>query len=455
MSSLKQDELKVLESKTSRSREVFLQSKLVAPFGIHSNYRFAEPYPHYFTRGRGPKIWDVDGNEYVDYNMAFGALVVGHGHPLIVEALREQLENSTILGYEFQDTHRYAKLLCERFGIDMVKLSTTGTEATMYAIRFARAFTGREKILKFEGCFHGGSDAVLVSVKPTRAKAGHRKNPIQVPASLGIPKAVTQNTIVAPFNDVEALESIMRKHGGEVGAMILEPVPMNMGYVQPRAGFLEAVRRLADEYSSVLIFDEIKTCGKFYGGAQDQFKVNADLITLGKAIGGGLPISGIGGKKEIMETVVPGLVSHAGTFNSNPLSVTAGIVTLTKILTRNAMHGITSLSEKLAKGYRDIIGDQKLRAKVSWGGTSGAVAFTDHDVVDWRTFQDCDIGKWYAYCFAMMNRGVIPAGPSPDEQWTVSAQHGQEDIEKHIEAFKQVTSYIRQYETKLPIVEAV
>jgi len=337
----------------------------------------------------------------------------------------------------------------------MVKLSTTGTEATMYAIRFARAFTGRDKLLKFEGCFHGGHDAVLVNVKPARAKSGDPKRPNQVPASLGIPRSVVQNTVVAPFNDIEALDCIMRKHGDEVGAIILEPIPMNMGYVQPTPGFIEAVRRTADNYSSVLIFDEIKTCGKFYGGAQDHFKIKADLITMGKAIGGGLPISAIGGRKQIMETVVPGLVSHAGTFNSNPLSVTAGIVTLTEILTKNRMYEITACSEKLAKAYNEIIEDVNLIAKVTWGGTSGAVAFTGHDVVNWRTFQDCDIGKWYAYCFAMMNRGVIPAGPSPDEQWTVSAQHEPEDIDAHVEAFKEVAPYVRKCENKAPIVEAI
>jgi glutamate-1-semialdehyde 2,1-aminomutase len=453
--STRRDEWKQLEDKTQRSHDMYNESKLFTPFGIHSNYRFAEPYPHYFKRGKGSRLWDVDGNEYIDFNMAFGALMVGHAHPAIVEALRQQLENSTILGYEFEDTSRYVRLLCERFGVDMIKLSVTGGEATLNAIRFARAFSGRDKILKFEGCYHGAHDALLVNVKPSREKAGHPKHPNQVPASLGIPRATVENTVIAPFNDVEALDSIMQKYGNEIAAIILEPIPMNMGVVMPKPGFIKALRGIADEYCSLLIFDEIKTCGKFYGGAQEYFGVPADLITMGKMIGGGIPISAVGGRKDIMSAVVPGLVSHSGTFNSNPLAITAGIVTLTKVLDKNGMEWITGLSEQLASAYNDIIEDEKISAKVTLAGASGSIAFTDANVMDWRTFQLCDIGKWYAYCFAMMNRGVIPAAPSPDEQWSISAQHTKEEIEKHIEAFKEVLPYVRKYDTKIALIEAI
>jgi glutamate-1-semialdehyde 2,1-aminomutase len=254
---------------------------------------------------------------------------------------------------------------------------------------------------------------------------------------------------------LEAVEEIVRKNRSEIAGMILEPIPMNMGYVIPRPGFLEGLRKLADEYNFVLIFDEIKTCGKFYGGIYDYGKVRADLITLGKAIGGGVPISAVAGKKEIMETIVPGVVSHAGTFNANPLCVAAGIATLSKVLTRDAMNGATSLCETLAKGYQDIIDDEGLVAQISHAGLSGAVAFSSKPVTDWRSFQDCHIGKWFAYLFAMMNRGILPAGPSPDEQWTISVLHTKEEIEEHLEAFKDIAKYAKKFDTSMPVVEAV
>jgi glutamate-1-semialdehyde 2,1-aminomutase len=309
--------------------------------------------------------------------------------------------------------------------------------------------------LKFEGCYHGGNETTLVSVKPSRSKAGHPRFPNQVPSSLGIPEEIYRNTLVAPFNDLEAVEQIVRENGSQIAGIILEPIPMNMGYVLPVPGFLEGLRKLADEHNFVLIFDEIKTCGKFYGGIHDYTRVRADLVTLGKAIGGGVPISAIGGKREIMETIVPGVVSHAGTFNANPLCVAAGIATLSKVLTKDAMNGAARLCETLAKGYQDIIADEGLVAQVSHAGVSGAIAFSPEQVTNWRSFQDCHIGKWFAYLFAMMNRGILPAGPSPDEQWTISVLHTKEEIQEHIETFKDVAQYTKKYETSMPVVEAV
>ena len=455
MTEFEEDEMKKFEKKTPRSRAIFQSARVDVPFGVHSTYRYSDPYPQYFTRASGTKLWDVDGNEYTDYNMGFGALVAGHSHPAVAEAIIEQTKRGTDFGFEWEETPKYARMLCERFGMDQVRLSNTGAEATMYATRFARSFTGRPKILKFEGCYHGGHDAALVSVKPSRAKAGHPRFPNQVPASLGIPESVYRNTLVAPFNDLEAVEEIVRKNASEIASIIIEPIPMNMGYVLPKPGFLAGLRKLADEYNFVLIFDEIKTCGKFYGGIYDYAQVRGDLVTLGKAIGGGVPISAIAGKRAIMETIVPGVVSHAGTFNANPLCVAAGIATLSKVLTRDAMSNAAKLCERLAKGYQDVIDDQGLVAQMSHAGLSGAVAFSSKPVIDWRSFQDCHTGRWFAYCFAMMNRGIIPAGPSPDEQWTISVLHTKEEIDQHLEAFKDVAKYVKEFETAMPIVEAI
>jgi glutamate-1-semialdehyde 2,1-aminomutase len=455
LSEYEKDEMRRFVERTPRSKEIFESAKIHAPFGVHSTYRYFDPYPLYFVRAQGTKMCDADENEYTDYNMCFGVLVAGHSHAAVVEAAIEQIKKGTDFGFEWAETPKYAKMLCERFGTDQIRFSNTGAEATMYATRFARAFTGRPKILKFEGCYHGGHDTALVSVKPSRAKAGHHRFPNQVPSSLGIPEPFYKNTLVAPFNDLEAVEEIVRRNGSEIAGMILEPIPMNMGYVLPKPGFLEGLRRLADDYNFVLIFDEIKTCGKFYGGVQDYVSVKPDLLTLGKAIGGGLPISAIAGKKEIMDIIVPGVVSHAGTFNANPLCVAAGIATMSKVLTKDAMTKAIKLCETLSKGYQDIIRDEGLVAQTSHAGLSGAIAFSSTPVTDWRSFQDCHIGKWFAYCFAMMNRGILPAGPSPDEQWTVSVVHTEDEIEEHVEAFKDVAKYVKRFEKPAPIVEAI
>ena len=455
MSALEDKETRMFEKRTPKSKAIYEKAKNDVPFGVHSNYRFSDPYPLYFSRAKGTTLWDVDGNEYTDYNMGFGVLVAGHAHPLVVKAIKEQAARGTDFGFEWQETPKFARMVCERFGVDQLKLANTGAEATMYATRFARSYTKRDKIIKFEGCYHGGNETLIVSVKPSQAKEGDPIAPNAVPSSTGLPEGIYKNTLVAPFNNLAAVEEIVRNNSADVAGMILEPIPMNMGFILPKPGFLEGLRKLADDYGFVLIFDEIKTCGKFYGGMRDFVNVQADLITLGKAIGGGVPIAGVAGKRKIMETIVPGVVSHAGTFNSNPLCVAAGIVTLSKVLTKSAMQRATRLSERLAKGYQDIIDDSHLTAQMSQAGLSGAVAFSTKPVTDWRSFQACDTGKWFAYCFAMMNRGIIPAGPSPDEQWTVSVAHTKEEIEDHLEAFKEIAGYVKGYEKQAEVVEAI
>jgi len=449
------DEFEKLVKRTPKSRAIYEKAKIRVPFGVHSTYRYSEPYPTYFTRSKGTKLWDADGNKYTDYNMGFGVLIAGHAHPLVVQAIKEQAGKGTDFGFEWTETPKYAEMICERFGVDQVRLSNTGAEATMYATRFARSYTGKSKIIKFEGCYHGGNETLLVSVKPSAEKEGDSHHPNQVPSSKGIPQGFYQNTLVAPFNDLAAVQELVEKNRDDIAGMILEPIPMNMGYVLPKPGFLEGLRKLADNYGFVLIFDEIKTCGKFYGGISDYVNVKPDLITLGKAIGGGVAISAIAGKRAIMETIVPGVVSHAGTFNSNPLCVAAGIVTLSKVLTKSAMSRAAKLSDTMAKAYVDIIEDEGLVAQMSNAGLSGAIAFSSVPVTDWRSFQACDTGKWFAYCFAMMNHGIIPAGPSPDEQWTVSVVHTKEEIEEHLEAFKAVAPYVKTYTQKAEIAEAV
>jgi glutamate-1-semialdehyde 2,1-aminomutase len=448
-------ETRTFESKSHRSKQIFEEARELAPFGVHSNYRFVDPYPLYFSRAKGSRIWDADGNEYIDFNMGFGALVAGHSHPTLVREISNCIDEGVLYGFEAEDSVELAKIITSRFGYDMVKFSTTGAEATMHAVRLARAYTGRSKLLKFEGCYHGSHDALLVSVKPATEKAGGRASPNQVPSSKGIPPEVVTNTIIAPFNDLEACEAIVRKHRDELAAIILEPIPMNMGFVLPEKGFLEGLRRLADESNCLLFFDEIKTCGKFHRGAANHFGVKPDLCTMGKAIAGGFPLSVITGSKKIMETIVPGQVSHAGTFNSNPLSVRAAIITLKNILTESGFHVAQKLGEQLGKGYDEIAHDAKLKAQLQWVGLSGTIHFSEEPVKDWRSFLETDTATWFLFYISMMNRGIIPTGTGPDEQWTVSVQHEKQDVNNAIETFKSIAADLKNVMETMPLVEAL
>jgi glutamate-1-semialdehyde 2,1-aminomutase len=448
-------EADALRKRTQRSEKVFNEARKWMPFGVNSNYRFLDPYPLYFTRGRGSRLWDADGNEYLDFNMAFGALGIGHSHPVLVKAMRDRVSNGTIFGFEGEDVVALAKTICQRFKVDKIKLSSTGLESTMHAVRLARAYTKRNKILKFEGCYHGSHDTLMVNVKPSLAKTGNSSVPNIVPSSQGMPKEMFQNTIVAQFNNLDSVEKAVRRDRDDLAGVILEPIPMNMGFVPPKPGFLEALRHLCDETGALLIFDEVKTCGKFYHGAEGQFGVAPDLKTMGKAIGGGYPLSVLGGKGKIMDAIVPGVVAHAGTFNSNPVVVAAGLVTLTEILTRDKLTYAGRLGEELAHGYTDIIEDAKLKARVQAIGVSGTMHFTDHEVTDWRSFLDVNVGTWWTYYTAMLNRGIIPMATGPDEQWTVSVQHTKEEIRTHLEAFKTVVRDLLRSEVSMEMVEAI
>jgi glutamate-1-semialdehyde 2,1-aminomutase len=450
-----EEELQAFRRRTRKSARAWEAAKKRIPFGVNSNYRLVEPYPLYIRKARGSRIWDADGHEYVDFNMAFGALVAGHSHPLLAKAMRERVSSGTIFGFESVDAGRLADVMCRRFHVDRLKFSMTGLDATLFAIRLARAVTGRRRILKFEGCYHGSHDALMVSIKPRKEVSGDPKRPLAVPSSKGLLKELVETAMVAPFNDLPATEALASEHADDIAGIILEPVPMNMGYVDPEPGFLEGLRAVADEIGALLIFDEVKTCGKWYGGAEETFGVAPDIKVFGKAIGGGFPLAAVGGKASIMDQVIPGQIAHAGTFNANPLSISAGLVTLTKILTRAGMNHAQRIGNDLAKGYADIIHDHRLPARVQSGGISGTVHFTRGPVTDWRSFQDVDVGRWWGYYTAMMNRGIIPMATGPDEQWTTSVAHTKADVARHLDAFEEVAESSKRGQAEMKLVEAV
>jgi len=450
-----EEELQAYQRRTKKSAHAWETAKRHIPLGVNSNYRLVEPYPLYVRRAKGSRVWDADGNEYIDFNMAFGALVAGHSHPVLAKAMRERVSNGTIFGYESVDAGPLADHMTRRFHVDRLKFSMTGLDATLFAVRLARAVTGRRRILKFEGCYHGSHDALMVSIKPRKEVSGDPKRPNPVPSSKGLLKELVETAVIAPFNDLDATETLALAHADDVAGIILEPVPMNMGYVQPKPGFLEGLRAIADEIGAVLIFDEVKTCGKWYGGAEEAFHVTPDVKVFGKAIGGGFPLAAVGGKASILDQIVPGQIAHAGTFNANPVSVSAGLVTLTKILTRAGVRYAQRIGTDLARGYRDIIEDHGLPMKVPSGGISGTVHFTRCEVTDWRSFQDVDVGRWWGYNTAMMNRGIIPMATGPDEQWTTSVAHTKADVARHLDAFEEVAESIKHEQAEMSLVEAI
>ncbi|MGC8607399.1 MAG: aspartate aminotransferase family protein [Vulcanisaeta sp.] len=434
-------------NKTRKSEQLYNELAKYTPYGVHSNWRIWDPYPLFMSRAKGSRIWDVDGNEYVDFCMAFGALATGHAHPVLIDEISSFIGNGTIYGFETEYSVKLSRILIDRFSMDMVRFSNTGGEATELATRLARAYTGRKYILKFEGHYHGSRDTLMVGLKPIPARAGHPKTPRSVPASWGLPEDIYRTVLVAQWNDEESVEEVFRRYGDEIAGVILEPIAMNMGFIPPKKGFLEFLRRITNEYGSVLIFDEVKTSGKFYGGAEEYFGVKPDIKVVSKAIGGGFPFSAVLGKRDIMELVGPNKVAHGGTFNSNPLSVYATYVTLTRILTRDDMSKASALSEEIGKALNDILSDNKIPAYVVYAGLSGGAYLTRSkaELHNWRDFvKYVNLDAMYIYLTSMVSKGVIPQCIAPDEQWTVSVQHTKEDADKLVETAKQVIDLLKQ-----------
>jgi glutamate-1-semialdehyde 2,1-aminomutase len=447
--------------RTPRSAELFERARGALPLGVASSFQAYDPYPLFMTDARGSRIWDSDGNEYIDFDMAFGVLAAGHSHPLLAEALQHRIANGTCYTFPVEDSITLAEEIKRRFGAALVRFSNSGTEATMDAIRVARGYTGREKVIKMEGGYHGHHDDVLVSIQPPRDAMGPVEQPNTVPASAGIPRSRLAETIVAPFNEPDMLAGILDAHAGEVAAILVEPVQFNIGVVPPEPGYLERLRELADEHGIVLIFDEVKTGVVLaYGGAYEHYGVQPDLFCLAKSIGGGIPIGAFGGRREVMaaietlegtpafsadaagsgieRTTIPGgatRVAHLGTFNGNPLSMAAGVVTLTKILTRDAYPRLYAMADRLTAGCQAVLDEYGLPGYAINVGPKGCVMFTPGRVTNYRDFIGLDAELWSAAFFYLANRGIL-LPPGPDDQWTLSVQHTDADVDRHIEVFR-------------------
>jgi len=383
--------------------------------------------PLFIERGRGSKIYDVDGNAYIDYVLSWGPLILGHAHPQVVSALKKAAEKGTSYGAPTALEVELARLVLKAYpSMDKVRFVNSGTEATMSAIRVARGFTGRDRIIKFEGCYHGHADGLLV-------KAGSGAATFGVPDSPGVPKSYARNTITLPFNDIEALKRTVTSEWKSLACVIVEPVVGNIGCVLPRPRFLETLRRLTAEYGIVLIFDEVMTGFRVaFGGAQAVYGIKPDMTCLGKIIGGGLPVGAYGGRKEIMSVVSPeGPVYQAGTLSGNPLAMTAGITTL-RILSKSGIYEkLEQRAARLEKGLVDAARGAQVKTRFYRAGTMFCCYFTDTEVYDYRTAKTADTERFARFFNAMLDRGVYLA-PSQFEAGFLSLAHSEKDIEKTI-----------------------
>jgi glutamate-1-semialdehyde 2,1-aminomutase len=436
-----QKELDTFERRTPKSAEAHKKNLKRIPLGVASNYRAYDPYPIFVEEGKGGRFRDLDGNEYIDHNLCFGAVMAGHCHPAVMKAVEKRLSTGTMFGMPHNMEWELAEEICTRFPVEMCRFGNSGTEVTMHSIRLARAATGRDKIIKFEGGYHGLHDAALVSVKPhpPADDFGDIKNPKPVSGGKGVPKASIDNVKIATFNDLETVERRFRENPNEIAAIILEPIMMNVGLCMPQKGFLEGLRSLCDQHGALLIFDEVKTGAKLcWGGASEYFGVTPDMICLAKSIGGGLPLAAFGTHKRVMQLISDHKVFHGGTYNTNPVSMAAGLAVFREVLTRANYAHTDKLSQKLTEGYRKIVAKSGLQAYIASAGVNGALMLYPAEIKNYRDWLAIDVDLWRHYWFGMVNRGVMPQPYWWDEQWTISVQHTEADIDQHLAAFADI-----------------
>jgi len=365
--------------------------------------------------------------------------MAGHCHPAVMKAVEKRLSTGTMFGMPHNMEWELAEEICTRFPVEMVRFGSSGTEATMHAIRLARAATGRDKIVKFEGAYHGLHDSALVSVKPHAPDFGDVDNPTPVPGGLGVPRASVANVLIATFNDLSTVERKFRENSGEIAAIILEPILMNVGLCLPQSGFLEGLREIATKNGALLIFDEVKTGAKLgWGGASEYYGVTPDMICLAKSIGGGFPLAAFGTHRSVMDLISQHKVFHGGTYNTNPVSMAAGLATFRHVLTRENYAHVEKLSKMLVGGYCKTIAKTGLQGYIAQAGANGALMLYPQEIRNYRDWITIDIDLWRQYWFGMVNRGVMPQPYWWDEQWTISVQHTEADIEKHLAGFEDV-----------------
>ncbi|MEG6586553.1 glutamate-1-semialdehyde 2,1-aminomutase [Dendrosporobacter sp. 1207_IL3150] len=433
-----------------KSAKAFGEAKQFIPGGVNSpvrSFRGVGGIPPFIAKAEGSKIIDIDGNEYIDYVGSWGPMILGHAHPAVTEALQKALYNGTSYGAPTLLETELAKLINELVpSMELVRMVNSGTEATMSVLRLARAFTKRNKIVKFAGCYHGHHDSLLV-------KAGSGATTLGVPDSPGVPDSIAGNTVTVNFNDADELRRVFEEIGQDIAAVIIEPVPGNMGLVIPKQGYLREVRNITEQYGALLIFDEVM-CGfrVALGGAQSVYGIRPDLTCFGKVIGGGLPVGAYGGRRDIMEYISPaGPVYQAGTLSGNPLAMTAGITTL-KLISEipetpkqpDFFQKLTAKTKTLCNGIQAEAEKYNLKLQFHQAGSMFGMFFTDKPVYDYESAKQSDVGAFNTYFHAMLEEGIYLA-PSQFEASFMSASHSDEDIEATIiasgKAFAKVVKY--------------
>jgi glutamate-1-semialdehyde 2,1-aminomutase len=433
LDTLIEDETELFRRRQTGSAEMSGRARTLAG-GATSNWQIAEPHAVWISHGYGSQVYDVDGNQYSDFHGGYGVSLAGHAHPAIVEAVRARVARGTHFAQPTEDSIVVADNLAERFGQPLWRFGNSGTESTMDAVHLMRAATGRDRILKVEGCYHGHHDSVMVSVLPEPDdEIGPADAPVGVVGNSGIPDAVTGLVTVVPFNDLAAVEAALLRHSGEVAGMIVEPIMMNAGIVHPEGGYLAGLKDLLHEHGALLAFDEVKTgltVGP--GGASRLLGVTPDLVCLAKAMGGGLSSAAIGGSVEVMGLIAAGAYEQVGTFNGNPLAMAAARAMLTEVLTPDAYAHLDRLRDRMRDGLQGVIDRHEAPWLVITAGAKGCVSFLPHRIRNFRDFRMLDGRYGHAHWLVQHNRGAFLPPWGKVEQWLISVQHTDADVDRFV-----------------------
>jgi len=418
--------------KTARSRKLYGEAKKVIPGGVNSPvraFRAVGLEPLFVSKAKGSKVYDADGGVYIDYVSSWGPMMLGHAHPQVRKGMSQALSKGWSYGAATELEVRLAQKVSAAIpSMELVRMVSSGTEAAMSALRVARGFTGRDKIIKFEGCYHGHADSFLV-------KAGSGAITFGIPDSAGVPESLAANTLVAPYNDLEAVQALFNQNPSQIACVVVEPIAGNMGIVLPREGFLKGLEEACRNYGSLLIFDEVITGFRLaYGGVQKIFGITPDLTCLGKIIGGGMPVGAYGGRREVMEKIAPlGPIYQAGTLSGNPLAMTCGLETLDVLRQKDVYKKLDLLARELCQGLEDLARQKGIPARINRSGSMFTLFFTGDEVFDYNSAKKADAGKYAKYFQGMLSGGIwLP--PSQFEACFVSLAHTARDIERTLEA---------------------
>jgi len=404
--------------------------------GVASSWQDSPPHAIYIDRGQGNRIWDIDGNEYLDFHLGYGAMVVGHAHPKIVEAIQAAAARGTHFAQPTRDLDVIGENLADRFKLPLWRFANSGTESTLEAIRLMRANTGRDMVIKIEGSYHGHHDSIMFSVTPDRSEIGPREHPVTVPQAMGIPQAFADLVRVIPFNDLDEARRAFDENEGKIAGLIIEPAMMNCGVILPEPGYLQGLKELCHENGAYLAFDEVKTGATLaYGGAVEVFGVVPDIVCLAKAIGGGTPCGAIGATEELFGPVVRGEYDMAGTFNGNPLTMAASRAALTEVLVPEAYEGLNRVDQAMKAGLREVIDRHGMPCSVSGVGAKGSVIYSKQPVREYRDAVGIDERISYLAWLFQQNRGVFKSPWTKQETWTLSVWHTPEDAARYVENF--------------------